>query len=100
MVSTLMMVSFGLGVGINPVWAQALPILKNGVCPIGYTTQGNYCVPGPKAQIAIPKVGVCPVNYVTQGNYCVGNRNAKPAVLKSGVCPIGYVTQGNYCVAN
>ncbi|MDS3860728.1 hypothetical protein RIF25_07865 [Thermosynechococcaceae cyanobacterium BACA0444] len=97
--STLVMISLGLAVGINPVQAQALPILKNGVCPIGYTTQGNYCVPGRQAPVAIPKLGVCPINYVTQGNYCVGNQRAKPAVIKSGVCPSGYFTQGNYCVS-
>lgn len=51
--------------------------------------------------LVIPKNGVCPIGYHTQGNYCVANRgNAPDAILKNGVCPTGYHTEGNYCVSN
>ena len=50
---------------------------------------------------AIPKNGACPTGYSTQGNYCVANRaNAPDAIPKNGACPTGYSTQGNYCVSN
>jgi hypothetical protein len=75
------------------------PIPKDGSCPSGYVTQGNFCAPGAEAQLAIPKHGSCPSGYTSQGNYCVANPNAKAAFLKhSAICPYGYVSQGNYCI--
>jgi hypothetical protein len=75
------------------------PIPRDGSCPSGYVTQGNFCAPGAGAQLAIPKHGSCPSGYASEGNYCVANPNAKAAFLKhSAMCPYGYVGQGNYCV--
>lgn len=74
---------------------QPLTILRDGFCPSGYSSQGNYCVPGQAATFAIPKVGFCPSGYVPQGNYCLANPGAKPAILKSGFCPTGFSPQGN-----
>jgi hypothetical protein len=50
----------------------ALP--KDGSCPNGYSSSGNYCVPGPNATHAVPKDGSCPNGYSSSGNYCVANR--------------------------
>jgi hypothetical protein len=84
----------------NAESGQAIP--KDGVCPIGYHTEGNYCVASRvNAPDAVAKDGVCPIGYSTQGNYCVANRaNPPDAILKNGVCPTGYHTEGNYCVGN
>jgi len=50
---------------------------------------------------ALPKDGACPSGYHTEGNYCIGNRNNPPAALpKDGACPSGYHTEGGYCVSN
>ncbi len=75
------------------------PILKNGTCPTGYRTSGNYCVPGKSARFALEKVGSCPTGYRTSGKYCVANKKASFAVPKNGSCPSGYRTSGAYCIA-
>jgi hypothetical protein len=57
--------------GITAANAQT-PVVKNGSCPTGYYTSGNYCVPYRNTERpAIPKVGSCPTGYYTSGNYCV-----------------------------
>ena len=78
---------------------SATPIPRAGSCPSDYVTQGNFCAPGPAAQLAIPKHGSCPSGYASQGNYCVANPNSKVAFLKrAATCPYGYVGDGNYCI--
>lgn len=77
---------------------EAPPVPKEGNCPTGYHTSGNYCVPGNDSRFTIKKIGNCPSGYNTSGNYCVANKNAKPAIIKSGNCPTGYHTSGKYCV--
>jgi hypothetical protein len=52
---------------------QAMPIQKNGMCPSGYSSQGNMCVPSATAKPVIPKNGMCPSGWSAQGNYCVQN---------------------------
>lgn len=78
--------------------AQALP--KNGSCPSGYSTSGNYCNPGSNARFAIQKTGSCPSGYSTSGNYCLAGSNARYAIPKSGSCPSGHSTSGKYCLKN
>ncbi|WP_223296630.1 hypothetical protein [Thiorhodovibrio frisius] len=75
------------------------PLVKQGSCPSGYRTQGDYCVPGSAARGALPKSSSCPAGYYTNGSYCVAGKNAKPAIEKVGSsCPAGWYTRGNYCV--
>lgn len=77
------------------------PIPKDGSCPSGYGSQGNFCVPSSGARFAIAKHGACPSGYGSQGNYCVADSHARFAMLKgSGSCPSGYGSQGNYCVSS
>lgn len=64
--------------GLFSVVAQAdeadqkpFPVAKNGSCPGGYYTSGNYCVPMKNTtRQAVPKVGSCPSGYITSGKYC------------------------------
>jgi hypothetical protein len=77
------------------------PLLKNGSCPSGYHTSGEYCIPGKNAKSAIIKVGSCPSGYHSSGNYCIAGNNAKSVLLKAGnSCPAGYHTSGQYCLEN
>lgn len=77
------------------------PIQKNGSCPSGYGSQGDFCAPHSGARFAISKNGSCPSSYGSQGNYCVANSSARLAIPKgSGSCPSGYGSQGNYCVSS
>jgi hypothetical protein len=79
--------------------SAAQPVLKNGSCPSGYRTSGQYCIPRKNAHFAIEKVGSCPTGYRTSGNYCLANKNAGFAIPKNGNCPTGYRTSGAYCIA-
>ncbi|MFN8773920.1 MAG: hypothetical protein ACK52M_11305 [bacterium] len=78
--------------------AVALP--KTGSCPSGYSTSGNYCVPGSGARFALPKVGSCPSGYSTSGDYCLASQGARHAMPKTGSCPSGYSTSGDYCLSS
>ena len=79
----------------------AAPIKKNGSCPSGYNSSGNYCVPSSNAKFAIEKNGSCPSGYNSSGNYCVASRSNSPNVMhKSGSCPSGWNTSGKYCYKN
>lgn len=46
-------------------------IEKNGTCPSGWYTSGNYCIPGKNAPYAVHKTGTCPSGWSTSGKYCV-----------------------------
>ena len=75
-----------------------LPVVKIGNCPSGYSTSGQYCVPGKQARFAVEKRGSCPSGYSTSGGYCLAGARARPAVPKVGNCPTGWSTSGNYCL--
>ncbi len=49
------------------------PVPQVGACPLGYYTQGRYCVPAPRArQEAVQRLSVqCPYGWFSQGSYCV-----------------------------
>ena len=79
---------------------QSLPLLKNGSCPSGYSSSGNYCTPNSSAKFAIAKVGSCPSGYSSSGNYCLAGSNAKHAIQKVGSCPSGYSSSGDYCLSS
>jgi hypothetical protein len=54
----------------------AEPLIKNGNCPIGYWTNGGYCLPDStmKDKVVIPKAKdsvVCPIGFYQNNNYCV-----------------------------
>jgi len=77
----------------------ASPIIKNGSCPSGYSSSGNYCKPGSNARYAVPKNGSCPSGYSSSGNYCIASSdNSKTAIPKVGSCPSGCSSSGNYCL--
>jgi hypothetical protein len=79
---------------------SAQPLTRDGSCPSGYNTSGNYCVPGSSAKFAIAKNGSCPSGYNTSGNYCVASSDrSKTAIHRSGSCPSGFNTSGNYCLS-
>jgi hypothetical protein len=78
----------------------AAPLIKNGGCPSGYSSSGNYCTPGSSAKFAIEKQGGCPSGYSSSGNYCLAGSNAKLAIQKIGGCPSGYSSSGNYCLSS
>jgi hypothetical protein len=80
----------------------AQPLAKQGSCPSGYHSSGNYCTPSsPSARAALPHVGSCPSGYHTSGGYCLASSNSsKTAIVKSGSCPSGYHTSGAYCLRN
>lgn len=94
---TLLTMIFGIALA-----QSTQPIIKEGSCPSGYITSGNYCVPtGDNSHFAISKNGSCPSGYITSGNYCLSSSdNSKVAIEKQGSCPSGYITSGNYCLSN
>ncbi|MCK6390585.1 MAG: hypothetical protein L6Q40_06125 [Azonexus sp.] len=73
-------------------------VAKNGGCPSGYSSSGNYCKPSATAKFAIPRVGTCPSGYGSSGNYCLASSNARMAMAKQGSCPSGYGSSGAYCL--
>ena len=79
---------------------MAVPLVKNGSCPSGYSSSGNYCAPGSSAMFAVEKRGSCPSGYSSSGNYCLASKNAKLAVQKVGSCPSGYSSSGDYCLSS
>jgi hypothetical protein len=74
------------------------PLIKQGACPSGYTTNANYCKPGTGARFALPKQGSCPSGYASSGSYCLAGASARYAIAKSGSCPSGYASSGGYCL--
>ena len=86
---------------MQTTWSQ-MPLPKQGSCPSGYHSSGNYCTPSSSSsQFAVPKVGSCPSGYHVSGNYCLANNeNSKLAVVKQGSCPSGFHSSGDYCLKN
>jgi hypothetical protein len=80
--------------------AQALA--RDGSCPSGYSSSGNYCVPGSGARFALARNGgSCPSGYFSSGNYCVASSaTSKHAMPRSGSCPSGYFSSSDFCVSN
>ena len=78
--------------------AEAVPVLRVGACPSGYTVSSAYCVPGRTAGYAIARTGACPSGYSVSGAYCLGGPQARHAAIKRGVCSTGYVVSGAYCL--
>ena len=77
------------------------PVPRNGSCPSGYYSSGDYCVPGSGARFALSRNGSCPSGYYSSGNYCVASSDdSKLAIPRSSSCPSGYYSSGNYCVAS
>lgn len=79
------------------------PLPKLGGCPLGYTSSGDYCVPGRSgtSRGAIQKSGGgCPLGFYSSGNYCVSSpNNTREAIQKTGSsCPLGWFSSGSYCV--
>lgn len=55
-------------------WTPPQPLVRVGSCPLGYYSQGSYCVPSPSggARPAIERDGAtCPLGYYRSANYCV-----------------------------
>lgn len=48
----------------------------------------------------VQKIGSCPLGYYTQGSYCVPSQvNPRPAIERyNKQCPLGWYTNGNYCI--
>ena len=93
------LLAFGLlALQVSAGELTAAPLLKQGSCPSGFSTSGNYCTPSSNARFAVAKVGSCPSGYSTSGNYCLASSNAKYAVPKVGNCPSGYSSSGDYCL--
>ncbi len=88
----------------NLAFAQptAQPIIKNGSCPSGYISNGNYCVPsGDSSRFAITKSGSCPSGYISSGDYCLASGDSsRLAIPKQGNCPSGYTSSGDYCLSS
>jgi len=79
----------------------ATPLAKDGACPSGYSSSGNYCTPTASARFALPKDGACPSGYYSSGNYCLASSDSsRLAVPKLGPCPSGYYSSGNYRVSS
>ena len=77
------------------------PVVKIGSCPSGYSTSGQYCIPGQNARVALGKREQCPSGYSTSGAYCLAGQQARPALPKVGsTCPPGWSTSGHYCLRN
>ena len=78
----------------------AQPVERDGACPSGYHSSGNYCVPNRGARFAIVRDGSCPSGYYSSGNYCVASsERTRLAIARRGSCPSGYYSSGNYCVS-
>jgi hypothetical protein len=51
--------------------AGPLPVPKQGTCPSGYYTSGNFCAPMAGTQErALPKAGSCPSGWFASGGFC------------------------------
>lgn len=61
---------------VSSVAMAQQPVVKRGSCPVGYYSQGSYCVPFSQSrQETIEKVGnSCPVGWYSQGRYCTRER--------------------------
>lgn len=79
----------------------AAPLPRDGSCPSGYYSSGDYCVPSSSGRFAVVRRGSCPSGYYSSGNYCVASSDdSHLAILRSGSCPSGYYSSGDYCVSS
>ncbi len=87
--------------GLAAEAVPAQPVIRDGSCPSGYSSSGNYCVPGSSARYALPRGGSsCPSGYFSSGNYCVAaSKDSRFAIPRRGGCPSGYFSSGDFCVA-
>jgi len=69
LVAGFLCLAFSLQALANTLQPSALP--KQGSCPSGYSTSGNYCLAMPNAKHAVPKSGSCPSGYSSSGDYCL-----------------------------
>lgn len=87
-----------LGASAQPC-LELTPMAKRGNCPAGYTSSGEYCLPGPQARLAMEKRGRCPTGYQDSGAYCLAGPQAKLAIPRIGSnCPQGWIVSGDYCL--
>ncbi len=105
MVRLIVHVAVTMCAGAWSCFAQAAPapqpVPRNGSCPSGYYSSGDYCVPSSGARFALARNGSCPSGYYSSGNYCVASSDdSKLAIPRSSSCPSGYYSSGNYCVAS
>ena len=55
---------------INVVSVNA-QVIKNGSCPSGWNSSGEYCVAGSSVKRIVSKIGSCSSGWYSSGNYCV-----------------------------
>ena len=97
----LMAIGLIAGSGTAGASPPPQPVARDGGCPTGYSSSGQYCVPGSNARYALPRTGSCPSGYFSSGNYCVASSNdSNLAIPRLGSCPSGYFSSGDYCVAS
>ena len=70
----------------------ATTVTKNGSCPSGYISSGNYCKPNSGARFAIEKNGSCPSGYSSSGD--IAWRTLVLPQPQSGSCPSDTAVRG------
>jgi len=97
-VLVLLVVSWSApALGIEPTRIERL----GKACPVGYATEGGYCIPGADAEFAFHMTGGgCPAGYSVRRGYCVAGNSAELTILRTGSsCPSNYRSSQIYCIA-